>query len=429
MIRAEGLGKRYRLGLLNQRHNTLRDVFAGSARWLASRVRRRRDRAAGGVESTIWALRDVSFDLEAGEVLGVIGANGAGKSTLLKILSRITEPTEGVVELRGRVGSLLEVGTGFHSELTGRENTFLSGAILGMRRVEIERKFDEIVAFAEVERFIDTPVKHYSTGMYLRLAFAVAAHLEPDILIVDEVLAVGDASFQQKCLGKMGSAARGGRTVLFVSHNMEAVRGLCSRCIYLADGTIIDDGDPTRVVARYLSAARERVRSGEWSRLANVAPRYGSGPVRFIAARFSSGTPATSFAPYPFGPLELELVLESDQPRAVPSLAANVNTQGGLKLVNADTAATGTPVSLERGLNLVRLRIAELCLVPGIYSVGLWAADGVGQPYDHVPAAFDIEVAEGIDGHGASPPALVGLVPCRFEVTPAEPLADLPEAN
>ncbi|HEX6106150.1 MAG TPA: ABC transporter ATP-binding protein, partial [Gemmatimonadales bacterium] len=216
-IRAEGLGKQYRLGRM-ERYPTLRDALVSAAR---RPFARRSD--VGGPE-TLWALRDVSFEVPRGEVLGVIGHNGAGKSTLLKILSRIAEPTTGRAVLHGRIGSLLEVGTGFHPELTGRENVYLNGAILGMRRAEIARQFDRIVEFAEVERFIDTPVKHFSSGMYMRLAFAVAAHLEPEILIVDEVLAVGDAAFQRKCLGRMEDVAHGGRTVLFVSHSLDAIR-------------------------------------------------------------------------------------------------------------------------------------------------------------------------------------------------------------
>jgi lipopolysaccharide transport system ATP-binding protein len=231
-IRVEGLGKQYRLGGPRERYDTLRDQIRkwSSLRGLLRRATRAEHRPP------FWALKDVSFEVEPGEVVGIIGRNGAGKSTLLKILSRITEPTEGAADIHGRVGSLLEVGTGFHPELTGRENVYLNGAILGMRRAEIGRKFDEIVAFAEVEKFIDTPVKHYSSGMYMRLAFAVAAHLEPEILIVDEVLAVGDAEFQKKCLGKMGDVAKSGRTVLFVSHNMQTIANLCQLCICLKDG-------------------------------------------------------------------------------------------------------------------------------------------------------------------------------------------------
>ncbi|HLZ98152.1 MAG TPA: ABC transporter ATP-binding protein, partial [Steroidobacteraceae bacterium] len=215
-------------------------------------MRGNRDAAPNG-DGQVWALRDLSFEVEPGEVLGIVGRNGAGKSTLLKVLSRITEPTTGRVELYGRVGSLLEVGTGFHPELTGRENIFLSGAILGMRRAEIVRKFDEMVAFAEVEKFIDTPVKHFSSGMYVRLAFAVAAHLEPEILLVDEVLAVGDAAFQKKCMGKMGDVARAGRTIIFVSHNMASIESLCNSCLLISSGRLEARGEPVQIVMRYMA--------------------------------------------------------------------------------------------------------------------------------------------------------------------------------
>jgi len=250
-IRIAGLGKQYHLGAARANYSTLRDqlkdLASSSLRALVRRGRRQEARPS------FWALKDVSFEVNQGDVVGIIGRNGAGKSTLLKILSRITEPTEGSADIRGRVGSLLEVGTGFHPELTGRENVFLNGAILGMTRAEIKRRFDEIVAFAEVEKFIDTPVKHYSSGMYMRLAFAVAAHLEPEILIVDEVLAVGDAEFQAKCLGKMGQAAKSGRTVLFVSHNMQAVSTLCNRAILLSSGQVVQNGTTMATLARYLA--------------------------------------------------------------------------------------------------------------------------------------------------------------------------------
>jgi lipopolysaccharide transport system ATP-binding protein len=256
-IRVENLSKRYRIGVAPERYRTLRDQIAGAVRSLGRRAARQE-------ESIFWALRDVSFDIEQGEVVGIIGRNGAGKSTLLKILSRITEPTEGRLEVRGRAGSLLEVGTGFHPELSGRENIYLNGAILGMRRDEINRQFDAIVEFAEVGKFLDTPVKRYSSGMYVRLAFAVAAHLNPEILIVDEVLAVGDAAFQKKCLGKMGEVAKQGRTVLFVSHNLVAVERLCSRAIRLERGEKVDDGRPSEVVARYLEGAFAPTTDRSW---------------------------------------------------------------------------------------------------------------------------------------------------------------------
>jgi lipopolysaccharide transport system ATP-binding protein len=246
-IRVENLGKQYRIGRLQQRHDTLRDQLSA---FLKSPHKGNGQNQKS--EESIWALKDVSFEINRGEVVGLIGRNGAGKTTLLKVLSRITEPTEGIADLHGRVGSLLEVGTGFHPELTGRENIFLSGAILGMHRAEIDRKFDEIVAFSEIEKFLDTPVKRYSSGMYVRLAFAVAAHLDPEILLVDEVLAVGDTAFQKKCLGKMGDATREGRTVVFVSHNMGAIEGLCSRVFWLDGGSIKSSGLASRIVSEYL---------------------------------------------------------------------------------------------------------------------------------------------------------------------------------
>lgn len=254
-IKVEGISKSYVLGQ-QQRYKALRDSLT-SALYAPFRLAGSIARGEGfggktGEDELFWALQDVSFEVPQGEVIGVIGRNGAGKSTLLKILSRITEPTSGRAVIRGRIGSLLEVGTGFHPELTGRENIFLNGAILGMRRREIARKFDEIVAFAETERFLDTPVKHYSSGMYVRLAFAVAAHLEPDILLVDEVLAVGDVEFQKKCLGKMQSVGREGRTVLFVSHNMPAVTGLCTRAVLMERGRVTADGPAGEVVMRYI---------------------------------------------------------------------------------------------------------------------------------------------------------------------------------
>lgn len=279
VIRAEKLGKLYRIG---QRHQyaTLRDLIVHSLsapfRWF------NRNHQSSNLNSQshsfIWALKDVSFEVKRGEVIGIIGRNGAGKSTLLKILARITEPTEGYAEVRGRVGSLLEVGTGFHPELTGRENIYLSGAVLGMKKREIDKKFDEIVAFAEMEKFIDTPVKYYSSGMYVRLAFAVAAHLDPEILLVDEVLAVGDAAFQKKCLGKMGDVAKEGRTVLFVSHNMAAIENLCSKAIVLEEGHIIYFGNVQKAITTYLQMAQNNISKDEVKR----TNRRGNGKVRLV---------------------------------------------------------------------------------------------------------------------------------------------------
>jgi lipopolysaccharide transport system ATP-binding protein len=277
VITVENLSKSYLVGHRSDRqgpHNyiALRDIigreFRNFARKAADVVRGRQVIQGDEIEE-FWALKDVSFEVKQGEVLGIIGRNGAGKSTLLKILSRITEPTEGRILLRGRVGSLLEVGTGFHPELTGRENIFLNGAILGMTQREIRRKFEEIVAFAEIEKFLDTPVKRYSSGMYVRLAFAVAAHLETEILIVDEVLAVGDMDFQKKCLGKMSEVARGGRTVLFVSHNHAAIRNLCSHGLALKAGRAMPKQDITSVLDQY-SAERKMTLESSWTRPANL---------------------------------------------------------------------------------------------------------------------------------------------------------------
>jgi lipopolysaccharide transport system ATP-binding protein len=250
IIEIQGIGKRYRIGATKERYLSLRDEVAK----FASHIVKRGNRPS---EEDFWALKNVSFNVQEGEVIGIIGRNGAGKSTLLKILSQITPPTEGQITVRGRVASLLEVGTGFHPELTGRENVYLNGTLLGMSRAEVARKFDEIVAFAEVEKFLDTPVKRYSSGMYVRLAFAVAAHLEPEILVVDEVLAVGDAEFQKKCLGKMGEVAKGGRTVLFVSHNMQAVKALCPRVVLLQNGCIAREGESEAVIAEYIGDQQE----------------------------------------------------------------------------------------------------------------------------------------------------------------------------
>ena len=275
-VRVEGLSKLYRIGQERQRYDTLRDQVQRSARQLVTRSGKH-DKGRD-----LWAVRDVSFDVARGEVLGIVGRNGAGKTTMLRILSRITEPTEGRAEIHGRLGSLLEVGTGFHPELTGRDNVFLNGAILGMRRAEIARKFDEIVEFSGVQKFIDTPVKRYSSGMYVRLAFSVAAHLEPEILVVDEVLAVGDAEFQRRCMGKMESIGQAGRTVLFVSHNMQAITRMCDRVLLLDGGRLIKDGPAPSVVSAYLQGQSGSSAHRDWPD-ANDAP--GDDQVRLRSVR------------------------------------------------------------------------------------------------------------------------------------------------
>jgi lipopolysaccharide transport system ATP-binding protein len=395
-IRVDRVGKLYRLGR-RERYVTLRGALADAVAVPFTQLARRwrgEEADAAGAADALWALREASLQVERGEVLGVIGRNGAGKSTLLKILSRITEPTTGRVELHGRVGSLLEVGTGFHPELTGRENVFLNGAILGMHRAEIARKFDEIVAFAETERFVDTPVKHYSSGMYMRLAFAVAAHLEAEILLVDEVLAVGDAAFQRKCMGKMGDVAHAGRTVLFVSHNLEAIQRLCTRAVLLEAGRVAATGTGPEVVSRYLSGITAQSRPGIWLDLADAA-RIGAGPARFTAVRYTSDRADLDFRPCTGAPLEVTIRVRSDVERSVGSLAITIYNQLGSKLVNADSSEIERPVRLQAGTTELRIRIEALYLNPGLYRLGLWLADPLaarGGPMDHIETAFELEV-------------------------------------
>jgi lipopolysaccharide transport system ATP-binding protein len=312
-ISTEELSKSYRIGELHSAYGTLRDTFTAAARRFVRGER-------GSHDEEIWALRDVSFDVPEGQVLGVIGKNGAGKSTLLKILTRITTPTSGRVEIRGRVGSLLEVGTGFHPELTGRENVFLNGSVLGMKRQEIQRKFDEIVEFSGVERFLDTPVKRYSSGMSVRLAFAVAAHLEPEILLIDEVLAVGDAEFQRKCLGRMEDLSGSGRTIVFVSHQMQAVAQLCDRALLLEGGSVALDGPSADVVARYLQEVGGSQSSRSWPDPAD-APRDESTMLRSIRVVDERGE--TADAVDVREPVGIEIaftILRSDGPAVFPKL-------------------------------------------------------------------------------------------------------------
>jgi lipopolysaccharide transport system ATP-binding protein len=340
----------------------------------------------------IWALKDASFEVYPGEVIGIIGRNGAGKSTLLKILSRITEPTAGRAELYGRVGSLLEVGTGFHPELTGRENVFLNGAILGMPRIEIERKFDEIVAFSEVEKFIDTPIKHYSSGMQMRLAFAVAAHLEPEILIVDEVLAVGDAEFQKKCMGKIGDVASQGRTVLFVSHNIGAVSSLCNRAVYLVEGRIRSLGLTEQIVADYLSKVfRNEVEGLDHLRLAGFGKS-----LRFRDIRLLNGEESTVL----FGqPIKYALSIESDIDLKNLSIGSSIFNNSGA-CVGTLFTKEGFSIKARQQLELI-LTVSNMTLAPGSYyagfSVGHGGRDGGRHDLDAVlgrPAFQVLPVSE-----------------------------------
>jgi len=417
-IRVEGLGKRYRIGAAQVQYDTLRDSVGAAARRAAALPRRLLGRGAADGEDprTFWALRDVSFTVRQGEVVGIVGANGAGKSTLLKILTRITDPTTGYAEVRGRVGSLLEVGTGFHPELTGRENIFLNGAILGMRGNEIRRKFDEMVAFAEVDQFIDTPVKHYSSGMYLRLAFSVAAHLEPEILIVDEVLAVGDVDFQKKCLGKMGDVARGGRPVVFVSHNMNAIQRLCTRCGFLNKGELVKFGSTPDIVRRYLSGSSSSAVPGQWIDT-SALPRRGTEEVRVEAIRYVSDDPEIDWQPYPSGPLDVLLSLRSDRARRAQSIAVTLYDHNGIKLVNADTLNLGAVVPLQAGINTIRLRLEELHLNPGVYSLGFWVAGSGQTVFDYNESAVRVEVVDVQSGGFGARTRKDGVVPVRFSVS------------
>jgi len=375
-IRVEGIAKRYRIGRLQDRYRTLRGTLSEGWRRLTRGFRAE----ARSAPEFIWALQDVSFEVQPGEVLGLIGPNGAGKTTLLKILSRITYPTRGWAEIRGRVGSLLEVGTGFHPELTGRENIYLSGAILGMRRREIDRKFDDIVAFSELERFIDTPVKRYSSGMYVRLAFAVAAHLDTEILLVDEVLAVGDAAFQRKCTGKMSEVAGGGRTVLFVSHNMTAVEALCPRVILLEGGRVTADGTAEEVIARYLlgqeSAAGEIDLREHPGRPAGMRPVLQRLCLRDAAGRYTA-----------MAALGEELVVEITgfAPEKLVDAACGIRVMGvlGQRVMTCHTRYQYPGRLTLEGAFTLRCTVRNLRLMPGEYRLML-VLSATGQPVDVV---------------------------------------------
>jgi lipopolysaccharide transport system ATP-binding protein len=395
-IVVENLSKSYLIGhrfssTRRQNYKALRDVIGrevGNFVRKAADFFRGRQVVQGDAIEEFWALRNVSFDVKQGEVLGIIGRNGAGKSTLLKILSRITEPTEGKISLRGRVSSMLEVGTGFHNELTGRENIFLNGAILGMTQREIRKKFDEIVAFAEVKKFLDTPVKHYSSGMYVRLAFAVAAHLEPDILIVDEVLAVGDAEFQKRCLGKMDEVSRNqGRTILFVSHNMEAVLKLCNRAILLESGTIKDMGDAKSIVPAYLQNKSSSPRVVDL--LDKARAGHFTGKVRFAKATPSDAASGWSI---PFGqPLSLDLSIDTEPSVTHVEVYIDIYTAGGFELVSWSSNCNKARLPVRAGLNVFRIRFQDLHLLPGRYYLGMALHSDRGRE-DSIREAVHFEV-------------------------------------
>jgi lipopolysaccharide transport system ATP-binding protein len=417
VIRVEALGKRY--SIRHQRdggYKTLREALTGRAKRLFQRNGHSAARSPISQlpssttsprtsKEDFWALKNVSFEVKRGEVVGIIGRNGAGKSTLLKILSRITEPTEGKVRIKGRVASLLEVGTGFHPELTGRENIYLNGAILGMNRAEITGKFDEIVAFAETQRFLDTPVKRYSSGMYVRLAFAVAAHLEPEILVVDEVLAVGDAEFQKKCLGKMSEVSRGGRTVLFVSHNMVAIQRLCSRAMFMDQGCLKQAGSVSDVVASYIStgAGDNYVASGDRA-----------GP--YVAcAKLLTEAPRTD--------REIQILVQWKLPVAIRNIKIGVgfNTSDGQRIFDSIPEDFGMTIPSDAGSYQAIFAVPPNTLMAKHYavSVGLWISPSGGnsQVFDHVNPAlrFSVEPASlGPYAHQQTREGLVHIPTCSW---------------
>jgi lipopolysaccharide transport system ATP-binding protein len=404
VIRAEGLGKKYVIGheTERERYVALRDVVARTAQ---NAWRKMLDMAhghpvvSGDTTEEFWALKDVDFEVKRGEVVGIIGRNGAGKTTLLKILSRITEPTEGQVTIEGRVASLLEVGTGFHAELTGRQNIYLNGAILGMTRAEIKRKFDEIVAFAEVERFLDTPVKRYSSGMYVRLAFAVAAHLEPEILVVDEVLAVGDVEFQKKCLGKLDEVAGHGRTVLFVSHNMSAIEALCPRSLYLVGGALAATGPTPKMVSSYLGNRQALTR---WAKSSTIKVQDGLvlEHLRLVPSNTLSGEP-----------IDIEILFNAGQSGRLVECALLIHSAKGARVGVVDARESAAlPLRYGEGRLAINVRISSLPLVEGAYTVGLVLVTDRGARELLEICDFSVGAAPPSEGHVPYPPESRGLI-------------------
>ena len=388
VITAENLGKKYLLRhQRRERYTALRDVIAERTSAL---FRRAKDGQTDGTREEFWALRDVNFEVKQGEVVGIIGRNGAGKSTLLKILSRITEPTEGRVRIRGRVASLLEVGTGFHPELTGRENIYLNGAILGMRREEIKKKFDEIVAFAEIDKFLDTPVKRYSSGMYVRLAFAVAAHLEPEILIVDEVLAVGDAEFQKKCLGKMQDVSRGGRTVIFVSHDMGNVSRLCEHGVLLNEGRLEFQGAMIAVVARYQKGGIEE---NGFADLTNRGDRSGSGDAQFQSVELLKVSVRCSTFAFG-GSMTIRTVIKVRNHIGNGHVAVAIVSSDGIPIHTLENSNERMIWPTENGEYLFEITLPKIQLFPGGYVVDLWIGNSQRHRVDYLKSVIGFQVVQ-----------------------------------
>ncbi|MCZ2341846.1 MAG: polysaccharide ABC transporter ATP-binding protein [Bacteroidales bacterium] len=415
-IRIDNVTKCYRLGRQATGRDNLSENLSATLRDSWRKVRRLLEPTAITPEESFWALKDVSFEVAPGEVVGIVGKNGAGKSTLLKILSRITEPTSGQIDLRGRLGSLLEVGTGFHPELSGRENIYLNGSILGMSRAEIRRKFDAIVAFSETEQFLDTPVKRYSSGMYVRLAFAVAAHLDPEILIVDEVLAVGDAAFQKKCLDKMRSVAQDGRTVLVVSHQTDVILRLCHRVVHLEQGRVLGLGDPKSVMANYLKESNRTIPLGERINL-TTADRTGTGELRFTAmtCQTSSMNWVTTH-----GDITIDLEIVAQEDRTVDSIAISLYHTSGIRLVHADTINLCRSWNIRKGYNSLQFHINNLHLNPGQYQLGMHLSRRPHTVFDKILNAGMIVVA-GTGGEHIKPQANNdGVVACDYSINEIE---------
>jgi len=371
IIEIEHLSKRYRIGAQREPYLSIRDTVVRRSEHLWNILRRKE--TVRHAQDDFWALKDISFSVQPGEAVGIIGRNGAGKSTLLKILSQITPPTDGSITMRGRVASLLEVGTGFHQELTGRENIFLNGTILGMTRAEIRKKFDEIVAFSEIGKFLDTPVKRYSSGMYVRLAFAVAAHLEPEILIVDEVLAVGDAGFQKKCLGKMGDVTKHGRTVLFVSHNMNAIQQLTQKCLYLESGQVQDFALTSKVVGEYLGATHREVKSAVVD-LSDWQPRLGNNQAQILKLEILDvhDRPTTTLPM--LGSVKFRLTCRFPK-KCDASFGVFIHTSEEEPLLDLRNSDTTSTCQVYQGNVVVLATVTALSMYPGEYLVSPWIAD------------------------------------------------------
>jgi lipopolysaccharide transport system ATP-binding protein len=415
-IYVEGLGKRYNIGKRQRGYRTLRDTLAYSLMApfrKAGAVLSGNTAGAAALDETIWALKDISFEVKRGEIAGFIGSNGAGKSTLLKILSRVTTPTAGLAEIHGRTGSLLEVGTGFHPELTGRENIYLNGAILGMKRLEITRKFDAIVDFSEVDKFIDTPVKHYSSGMYTRLAFAVAAHLDPEILIIDEVLAVGDAQFQRKCIDKMRNVTKEGKTVLFVSHNLGVISEFCSKCILLSNGKITDSGESMDVVSKYMSA------NSAWGFVDlkdRIEGRHGEGPMRvtYIATRDDNGKIRSQF----FHDEKITFSIGvSGSPGASCSIAISIRDTLGRLILDFPNTDDGGYLDLPSGEAEIEMCLSNNVLNDGTYHVSVCLGEGFNLTHDIIYNCLSFTVDSPDKSHLKSRSPI--RLPARWSIKPS----------